>query len=139
MFLDTKVRIEFDGIVFRVPNLKSFAACLKPAVAFSLNSTRTDENGVHSQCNIYRSWYRLQEKALTSIRDAVAQLEQNAAALESEVGSDLLGQLSREETAELQSLNPEVTDLKQQLVEIRKKRMEVSFHLCTRDTPDFLG
>jgi hypothetical protein len=69
----------------------------------------------------------------------VAQLEQNAAAVESEIGSDLLGQLSREETSELQSLNPEVTDLKQQLVEIRKKRMEVSFHLCTRDTPGFLG
>ena len=35
MFLDTKVRIEHSRNVSRIPNLKSFAACLKLAVRYT--------------------------------------------------------------------------------------------------------
>lgn len=66
-----------------------------------------------------------QEKLLASILSQIDQNKANIAMKEAEMGTELVDHLTEDEKESLSRLNPEITDLKKQLITCRSNRMEV--------------
>lgn len=62
---------------------------------------------------------------LASILSQIDQNRANIATKEAEMGTELVDHLTKEEKESLSRLNPEITDMKKQLITCRTNRMEV--------------
>lgn len=67
----------------------------------------------------------VQEKSLADVRTQIDQLRASVAMKEAEMGTELIDHLTPEEKDLLSRLNPEITDLKEQLITCRTNRIEV--------------
>ena len=68
----------------------------------------------------------LQDKFIRQLNTTIEQAQEKIAAIQEEMGSDLLDDLTEEEHAQLDQLTSEVTDLKSSLVELTRSRTQVT-------------
>lgn len=64
---------------------------------------------------------------LSSVKKQMDQNKANIALKEAEMRTELVDHLTQEEKESLSRLNPEITNLKEQLITCRSKRMEVRY------------
>ena len=69
--------------------------------------------------------FSFQEKLLSSVLNQIEQNRANIAMKRDEMGTELVDHLTPEEKESLSRLNPEITNLKEQLITCRSNRMEV--------------
>lgn len=67
-----------------------------------------------------------QEKSLADVRNQIEQLRASMSMKQAEMGTELIDHLTPEEKNLLSRLNPEITELKEQLIACRADRIEVS-------------
>lgn len=70
-------------------------------------------------------FFIFQEKLLSSVLNQIEQNRANIAMKKDEMGTELVDHLTPEEKESLSRLNPEITNLKEQLITCRSNRMEV--------------
>lgn len=68
----------------------------------------------------------VQGKSLADIRNQIDQLETSIKMKRAEMDTELIDHLTPEEKQLLSRLNPEITDLKEQLIACKTDRMDVS-------------
>ena len=73
--------------------------------------------------------FLLKERQLNTLIATIEQFCAKEESLQSEVGSDLVSQLTVEEQATVDKLNDTIEHITQELKEIIRRRVEVGFHL----------
>lgn len=64
---------------------------------------------------------------LSSVSNQIVQNRANIAVKKDEMGTELVDHLTQDEKESLSRLNPEITNLKEQLIACRSNRMEVIY------------
>ena len=83
--------------------------------------------------SIYKALQK-KEKLLADVRTQIEQLKASMAMKQAEMGTDLIDHLTPEEKDLLSRLNPEITDLKDQLITCRTDRIEIETRKAELET-----
>ncbi|KAL8479922.1 hypothetical protein ACS0TY_026749 [Phlomoides rotata] len=89
-----------------------------------LEQLKQDSMNAEKQKHSISKALEKKEKLLASILSQIDQNRANIAMKEAEMGTELVDHLTKEEKESLSRLNPEITDLKKELITYRSKRME---------------
>lgn len=68
----------------------------------------------------------LQQKSLTNIHNQIEQIQAGISLKQAEMGTELIDQLTPEEKHMLSRLNPEISELKEMLLQCKTSRIDVS-------------
>ncbi|KAJ0021665.1 hypothetical protein Pint_31711 [Pistacia integerrima] len=99
-----------------------------------LEQLKQDIANANKQKQIISKALENKEKSLADVRTQIDQLRASVAMKEAEMGTELIDHLTPEEKDLLSRLNPEITDLKEQLITCRTNRMETETRKAELET-----
>lgn len=99
-----------------------------------LEQFKQDIANANKQKKIISKALENKEKSLADVRTQIDQLRASVAMKEAEMGTELIDHLTPEEKDLLSRLNPEITDLKEQLITCRTNRIETETRKAELET-----
>ncbi|CAI0541506.1 unnamed protein product [Linum tenue] len=99
-----------------------------------LEQLKQDIANANKQKEFYSKALDKKEKSIADVRNQIEQLRASMAVKQDEMGTELIDHLTPEEKTLLSRLNPEISDLKQELIRCRAERVETETRKAELET-----